>query len=44
MSGLPVSGSGFPTTVLNGDGKVVALHMKGGPDAFIEVLEKLRKG
>lgn len=37
----------FPTIiVLNGDGKMVAElgYMKGGPDAFIEVLEKLRKG
>ena len=38
---------GFPTIiVLNGDGQVVAElgYMKGGPDAFIAVLEKLRKG
>jgi thioredoxin-related protein len=38
---------GLPTIiVLNGDGKVVAElgYMEGGPDAFIAVLEKLRKG
>jgi len=38
---------GFPTIiVLNGEGKVVAElgYMKGGPDAYIAVLEKLRKG
>jgi protein disulfide-isomerase len=38
---------GFPTIIiLNGEGKVVAElgYMKGGPDAFIAVLEKLRKG
>jgi protein disulfide-isomerase len=37
----------FPTIiVLNGDGQVVGAlgYMKGGPDAFIAVLEKLRKG
>ncbi|MEY2488307.1 MAG: hypothetical protein QOC70_249 [Verrucomicrobiota bacterium] len=37
----------FPTIiVLNSDGKMVAElgYMKGGPDAFIAVLEKLRKG
>ena len=37
----------FPTIiVLNGDGRVVGAlgYMKGGPDAFIAVLEKLRKG
>jgi len=37
---------GFPTiVVLNGDGQVVAEfgYMQGGPDAFIAVLEKLRK-
>jgi thioredoxin-related protein len=38
---------GFPTiVVLNGDGRVVAEfgYMQGGPDAFIAMLEKLRKG
>jgi thioredoxin-related protein len=38
---------GFPTIiVLNGDGEVVGEfgYVKGGPDAFIAVLEKLRKG
>jgi len=38
---------GFPTIiVLNGDGQVVGEfgYVKGGPDAFIAVLEKLRKG
>jgi thioredoxin-related protein len=38
---------GFPTiVVLNGDGQVVAEfgYMQGGPDAFIAVLDKLRKG
>ena len=37
----------FPTIiVLNGDGQVVGElgYMQGGPDAFIAVLEKLRKG
>jgi protein disulfide-isomerase len=37
----------FPTIiVLNSEGKMVAElgYMKGGPDAFIAVLEKLRKG
>lgn len=37
---------GFPTIiVLNGDGQVVGElgYVKGGPDAFIAVLEKLRK-
>ena len=37
----------FPTIiVLNGDGQIVGElgYMKGGPDAFIAVLEKLRKG
>jgi thioredoxin-related protein len=37
----------FPTIiVLNGDGQVVGAlgYMQGGPDAFIAVLEKLRKG
>lgn len=37
----------FPTIiVLNSDGKMVGElgYMKGGPPAFIEVLEKLRKG
>jgi thiol:disulfide interchange protein len=38
---------GLPTIiVLDSDGKVVAQlgYMEGGPDAFIAVLEKLRKG
>jgi protein disulfide-isomerase len=38
---------GFPTIiVLNGDGKVVAElgYMQGGAEAFIAVLERLRKG
>ena len=38
---------GFPTiVVLNGDGQIIAElgYMQGGPDAFIAVLEKLRKG
>jgi protein disulfide-isomerase len=38
---------GFPTIiVLNGDGQVVGEfgYVKGGPDAFIALLEKLRKG
>jgi len=38
---------GFPTIiVLNSEGKMVAElgYMQGGPDAFIAVLEKLRKG
>ena len=38
---------GFPTIiVLNGDGQVVGEfgYVKGGPDAFIAVLEKIRKG
>ena len=38
---------GFPTIiVLNGDGQKVAEfgYMQGGPDAFIAMLEKLRKG
>jgi thioredoxin-related protein len=38
---------GLPTIiVLNGDGQLVAElgYMQGGPDAFIAVLEKLRKG
>jgi protein disulfide-isomerase len=38
---------GFPTViVLNGEGQVVGAfgYMKGGPDAVIAVLEKLRKG
>ena len=38
---------GFPTiVVLNGDGQVVAElgYMQGGADAFIAILEKLRKG
>jgi len=38
---------GFPTIiVLNGDGQVVGEfgYVRGGPDAFIAVLEKLRKG
>jgi len=38
---------GFPTIiVLNGDGQVVGEfgYMKGGPDAFIAALEKIRKG
>jgi len=38
---------GFPTIiVLNADGQVVAElgYMKGGPEAFIAVLEKLRQG
>lgn len=38
---------GFPTVVvLNGDGQVVAElgYMQGGADAFIAVLERLRKG
>jgi len=38
---------GFPTIiVLNGDGQVVAElgYMKGGPEAFIAVLEKIRQG
>jgi protein disulfide-isomerase len=37
----------FPTIiVLNGNGQVVGElgYMKGGPDAFIAVLEKMRKG
>jgi thioredoxin-related protein len=37
----------FPTIiVLNGDGQIVGAlgYMKGGPDAFIAVLEKIRKG
>jgi protein disulfide-isomerase len=37
----------FPTIiVLNGDGQIVGElgYMQGGPDAFIAVLEKLRKG
>lgn len=37
----------FPTiVVLNGDGQIVGElgYMQGGPDAFIAVLEKLRKG
>ncbi len=37
----------FPTIiVLNGDGHIVGElgYMQGGPDAFIAVLEKLRKG
>lgn len=37
----------FPTIiVLNGDGQMVGElgYMQGGPDAFIAVLEKLRKG
>jgi protein disulfide-isomerase len=38
---------GFPTIiVLNGDGQLVGEfgYVKGGPDAFIALLEKLRKG
>lgn len=38
---------GFPTIiVLNGDGQLVGEfgYVKGGPDAFIAMLEKLRKG
>jgi len=38
---------GFPTiVVLNSEGKMVAAlgYMQGGPDAFIAVLERLRKG
>ena len=38
---------GFPTiVVLNGDGQVVGAfgYMKGGPDAVIAELEKMRKG
>jgi protein disulfide-isomerase len=38
---------GFPTIiVLSGDGQIVGAlgYMQGGPDAFIAVLEKLRKG
>jgi protein disulfide-isomerase len=38
---------GFPTIiVLNSEGKMVAElgYMQGGPDAFIAVLERLRKG
>ena len=38
---------GFPTiVVLNGEGQVVGElgYMQGGADAFIAVLEKLRKG
>ena len=38
---------GFPTIiVLNGDGQLVGEfgYLKGGPDAFIALLEKLRKG
>jgi protein disulfide-isomerase len=37
----------FPTIiVLNGEGQVVGAfgYMKGGPDAFIAALEKMRKG
>ncbi len=37
----------FPTiVVLNGDGQIVGEigYVRGGPDAFIAVLEKLRKG
>jgi protein disulfide-isomerase len=37
----------FPTIiVLNGAGQIVGElgYMKGGPDAFIAALEKLRKG
>jgi len=38
---------GFPTIiVLNGDGQMVGElgYMEGGPEVFIEALEKLRKG
>lgn len=38
---------GFPTIiVLNGDGKMVGElgYMEGGPEVFIEALEKMRKG
>jgi protein disulfide-isomerase len=38
---------GFPTIiVLNGDGQMVGElgYMKGGPEAYIKVLERLRKG